>query len=233
MKKAAYVTIDDGPSPLTPRNVEFLSANGIPAVMFFTGDAIDAHPEEALCAARAGFTIGNHSVSHPRFSQLRFDQAVNEIQGQEERIEALYAKAGMARPFKAFRFPYGDLGGDNRDAIQDFLETSGFQRLKAGRIRRRDFLGRRLGRDYDLTWTYDACDYKFCGPDEGWNEGAYVAKLSEMIFKARPGFGSRSSEEVVLMHDIPAIDAALPGYFAFFLGQLADRGISFKKPVFA
>jgi peptidoglycan-N-acetylglucosamine deacetylase len=232
MRKTAYITIDDGPSPLTPRNVDFLVENGIPAVMFFTGSAIDAFPGQALYAAKAGFTIGNHSVSHPRFSQLRFDQAVNEIQGQEDRIEALYAKAGVERPFKAFRFPYGDLGGDNQEAIQDFLRTSGFQRIKGSGIRRRDFMGRRLGEDYDLTWTYDACDYKFCGPDQGWTEEAYVAKLSEMIFKARPGFGAPISEEAILMHDIPAIDANLPGYFAFFLGQLKERGILFKKPVF-
>jgi len=233
MKKPAYITIDDGPSPLTPRNVDFMAANGIPAVMFFTGNAIDAYPDEALYAAKAGFLIGNHSVSHPRFSALRFDQAVNEIQGQEDRIEALYAKAGMARPFKAFRFPYGDLGGDDKDATQDFLRTSGFQRIKGSGIRRRDFMGRRLGEDYDLTWTYDACDYKFIGPDADWTEEAYVARLSEMIFKAKPGFGALPSEEVILMHDIPAIDTKRPGYFAFFIGQLEERGISFKKPAFA
>jgi peptidoglycan-N-acetylglucosamine deacetylase len=233
MKKTAYVTIDDGPSEDTHANVDFLVENGIPAVMFFSGDAIDRFPAEALRAAKAGIIIGNHSTSHPYFSKLRFDQAVNEIQGQDDRIEALYEKAGIPRPAKVFRFPYGDKGGDDKDAIQDFLRTSGYQRLKDGKVRRRDFLGKRLGVDYDLTWTYDACDYKFLGPDSGWTKESYVGRLSEMIFKAKAGFGAPSSEEVILMHDIPAINANLPGYFRFFLGLLKERGVSFKRPVFA
>lgn len=232
MKKIAYVTIDDGPSEDTPANVDFLVENGIPAVMFFSGAAIDRYPAEALRAAKAGIVIGNHSTSHPYFSKLRFDQSVNEIQGQDDRIEALYEKAGIPRPAKIFRFPYGDKGGDDKDAIQDFLRTSGYQRLKDAKVRRRDFLGKRLGDDYDLTWTYDACDYRFLGPDSGWTRESYVEKLSEMIFKAKAGFGSPSSEEVILMHDIPAINAQMPGYFRFFLGLLKERGVAFRLPTF-
>lgn len=232
MKKVAYLTIDDGPTERTPAITDLLAGRGARAVMFFTGEQLERHPEEAAYAIKAGMIAGNHSTSHPRFSRLRFDQAVNEISLQEDRLEELHAKAGVARAAKVFRFPYGDKGGENEEAIQDFLGESGFKRLRAPRLRGLDHLGKHPGADFDLTWTFDSCDYLFTQEGGGWTKEKYVERIDGMRFRAGNGFWAPRSEELILMHDHPRVDQVLPGYFAFYLAELSRRGVCFKAPTF-
>ena len=88
--------------------------------------------EEYYCdiiyAINNGFIIGNHSYSHPHFSNIDFDQAIKEVTKTDSIINDLYNEAGVKRPAKLFRFPYGDKGND-KDEGHDSDKKSQIQCL--------------------------------------------------------------------------------------------------------
>ena len=61
------MTFDDGPSESTPRVLEVLAREGVPATFFQCGVNVRRLPGVARAVAGAGHEIGNHSDSHPRF----------------------------------------------------------------------------------------------------------------------------------------------------------------------
>lgn len=80
-----------------------LTAKAVPATFFLTGDWVNAFPSQARQIG-APHRLGNHSVSHPRFTELTDAQV---------RSELLDAGASIKRvvggdPAPWFRFPYGD-----------------------------------------------------------------------------------------------------------------------------
>lgn len=111
LPKTVYVTIDDTPSPDLQPKLDPLREREIPAVLFSVGTNLDARPELALYAMQHGFIIGNHSYSHPSFSDLTVEQCCEEIRRTDAIIEALYTQAAVECPAKFFCFPYGDKGG--------------------------------------------------------------------------------------------------------------------------
>lgn len=120
MEKIAYLTIDDSPTRHTDDLTDFLSARGIPAVLFCIGDAYtDLHlqcegirqrPDPIRRAIEKGFLIGNHTTTHRRSSELTLDEIIAEIETTETLIDRLYREAGRARPCKVIRFPHLDRG---------------------------------------------------------------------------------------------------------------------------
>lgn len=105
------MTIDDGPSERAKELIDYLTENGIGAVLFCRGDNLRKRPDAAVYAVKKGFVIGNHSFSHPHFGKLSEDEARKEIEKTDVIIEEIYAKAKEARPAKFFRFPYHETGG--------------------------------------------------------------------------------------------------------------------------
>ena len=97
MKKTVYLTIDDGPTENTKHHVSYLNSRSIPAIMFFLGTNIVQQRDAAIHAVKHGIIIGNHSYSHPRFSELSLDEAIKEIQRQEKLIDQLYEASGCKR----------------------------------------------------------------------------------------------------------------------------------------
>lgn len=104
------LTIDDTPSGQTDALTDYLAARGVPAILFCRGDLMEANPEPVVRAIKKGFIIANHAWSHTRFSQLSYEQGVDEILRTEALIEDAYKKAGVARTAKYFRFPHMDRG---------------------------------------------------------------------------------------------------------------------------
>jgi peptidoglycan/xylan/chitin deacetylase (PgdA/CDA1 family) len=80
----------------------------------------------AVDAVRRGFALGNHSYLHPDFSHIGLQEARSEIERTEALIEDVYARAGVQRPGKWFRFPFLSEGGDRRAALQAMLRELGF-----------------------------------------------------------------------------------------------------------
>ena len=76
----ALLTIDDIASENTPAIVDFLVDKGIPAIMFAWGENVERYPEAAVYALKNGIIVGNHSYSHPQFSELSFDECKAEIE---------------------------------------------------------------------------------------------------------------------------------------------------------
>lgn len=129
LKRMAYLTIDDSPSPRMDDMVDALAARNVPAVFFCRGDHLERYFNSAVRAIEKGFVLANHSYSHPRASQVSFGDFTDEIRRTQDVIDKAYRAAGVTGDPKLFRFPHMDrgMGGwiidydavpeDQRDAI--------------------------------------------------------------------------------------------------------------------
>lgn len=64
-KKTISLTFDDGPDPVyTPKLLNVLSAEHVPATFFVTGANVAKHPEIIAREAREGHAVANHSLTH-------------------------------------------------------------------------------------------------------------------------------------------------------------------------
>jgi len=84
--------------------LDALDARQIKGTFFVTGRWVKSFPEAAKAIVRRGHELGNHSLSHPAFSAIGPDGAINEL-AETERI-AREITGASTRPY--FRFPYGD-----------------------------------------------------------------------------------------------------------------------------
>ncbi|WP_309073339.1 polysaccharide deacetylase family protein [Paenarthrobacter sp.] len=80
-----------------------LTAEQVKATFFLTGSWVQANSGSVDRILADGHRLGNHSMSHPGFTQLTDAQITEEIRGAEA---AILAAGGDPRPF--FRFPFGE-----------------------------------------------------------------------------------------------------------------------------
>ncbi|SNT06854.1 biofilm PGA synthesis N-glycosyltransferase PgaC [Geodermatophilus pulveris] len=111
-QRTISLTFDDGPHPVyTPRLLDLLSAHGVPATFFVTGDQMVRHPEIMRRIVREGHALGNHSLTH-------ID--VNTSTAFRERAEIVMTdrimRAGTGRYASYFRLPYE---GDDEQSMRD------------------------------------------------------------------------------------------------------------------
>ena len=89
-KKQIALTFDDGPHPtLTPRILEILAENNIPATFFMVGQNVLNYPEAARAVIQAGHEVGNHTFSHPHIGNLSEQAIFDEIGKCEDALEEL------------------------------------------------------------------------------------------------------------------------------------------------
>lgn len=198
-----YLTVDDAPSATLDEKLDALAARDVPALLFCEGRRLDRHPEHATRAVRAGVHLGNHTWSHPHASDLCEAAFVRETERTERRIERVYDRAGVTRPAKLFRFPYGDDGGDRAGDFRSVLRERGFtgpDRIDRGPTRA------------DWSWTLDVADWETDDVSE--LRARFEAAVSD----------AERSDEVVLFHDA----GNSPALFEAFVGWLddADRGLA-------
>jgi peptidoglycan-N-acetylglucosamine deacetylase len=86
-----------------PRILSTLSAKGVTATFFLTGNWAMDNPQGVAQIAAAGHRVANHSMTHPGFTGLSNDLIAQQVRGAEQVILA----AG-ADPRPLFRFPFGD-----------------------------------------------------------------------------------------------------------------------------
>lgn len=104
--KVVALTFDAGANAAgLPSISSTLRAKKAPATFFLTGNWVRDFPAQANMIAADGYLIGNHSVSHPYFTQLTDAQVTAQVQGAQQAI--LRANGADTRPL--FRFPYGDV----------------------------------------------------------------------------------------------------------------------------
>ncbi len=101
--KEVVLTFDDGPLPnRTPEVLAALNAECTRAIFFSVGKVAAGYPEILREVAKAGNTIGAHTMLHKDLSKMPFEEAKSEI---EKSISVVHrAVGGPTAPF--FRFPF-------------------------------------------------------------------------------------------------------------------------------
>lgn len=108
------LTFDDGPSRWTPKLVKALRRVHARATFFPVGYAIERFPHHLRLLRRRGFTIGDHTLSHPLLGRLSGLRQLREIDGQAR----LLRRAKVPYP-RLFRPPYGSFNKDTLGLLQE------------------------------------------------------------------------------------------------------------------
>lgn len=245
-KRIAYITIDDGPSPDTKNKVDYLATNNIPAIFFCTGDHMEKYPEAVIYAIQKGFIIGNHGYSHKHASELGFRKTTEEIIKTEKIINELYEKAGVKRPIKVFRFPYGDKGNRTnffnqpknnaheiivKNNLQLFLKRHGFKQPAFENITYEYYKKQKYDSDTDVIWTYDTHDYALRNQQR--QQDMNIFSLEDLLKRMdvdNPAIGlglnGTLSNEIILLHDFDN----LTNLFQPLIEKLKSKGFIFALP---
>lgn len=237
--KLAYLTIDDAPSLTMEKKLDYLLGKQIPAIWFCCGNFIEERPDVIIRAIREGFLLGNHSYDHPHFSDTALDECFTQIRRTDEIIENTYEKAGIKRPAKYFRFPYGDKGGsqdstetsmERKQALQAYLRQLGYTPPAWEHITYHYYRSRGLHEDVDWYWTYDTVDWAISA-DKPHLFGIdslekALARMDEDEPEGGRGLNSSNSAEIVLMHD----HVEIADCFEPLVERLLSKGLRFVLP---
>jgi peptidoglycan-N-acetylglucosamine deacetylase len=208
-RKKIYLTIDDFPSKWGAEKIDFLVSQRIPAILYCRGEFLEQYLDFAVYAIEHGFLLGNHSYSHPHFSDLSLAACQIEINRTEQLIQMAYQKSRTLRPLKTIRFPFGTGGPEG---LETYLANCGFQKAA--------FLSLAASQSYSVPWTIDTLDYKPRLTRE-------PIKLVE-ILKDELEHSIRA-EEVLLMHDF---DHNQDGFIQMIHALQQYNGLEFAIPNF-
>lgn len=87
------MTFDDGPDPSnTPKLLELLKKEKVPATFFLVGQNVEMYPEVVKAIAKDGQTIGSHTYDHQDLSTLNESGMTNEITKTDQSIKKLTGK---------------------------------------------------------------------------------------------------------------------------------------------
>ncbi|WP_433513502.1 polysaccharide deacetylase family protein [Nonomuraea sp. CA-143628] len=100
--KCVALTFDDGPSPYTPRLLQYLARYRARATFFVVGQNVVARPGVVRDVVRAGHEVGNHSWSHRDLTRL----SAREVRADLARTDQAIRKATGVTP-TLVRPPYG------------------------------------------------------------------------------------------------------------------------------
>ncbi len=227
----AILTIDDIPSANTPAIVDYLNEKGIQAVMFMEGRRLPLYSEQAVYALRHGMIVGNHSENHPSFDRLTLEEAIREIETCDQRLDRLYESAGVERRYKPFRFPYGNKGGENKEALQRYLAEHGFHKLDDRQIPYPWWKESGLDRDIDTYWTFDFMEYRIRRDSDFTLEDVF-----KRIEDPHPGAGAALLKDpgrhILLLHAHDETEELAPKYYQLFIDRLLQGGVVFDRPEF-
>ncbi len=240
----ACLTVDDAPSGDTTRKLSALEARGIRALWFCRGEYLDQRPDVAVAIIQKGHVIGNHSWNHPSFSTMRPSKARAQIQRTEAQIDLAYSRAGVPRPARIFRFPWGDkgagshlerpVGPDDAErvrALQAMLREFGFvqpafEGLALPACPSYDLVG-----DADTWFTFDAMEWALVSrkPREGIDSlGAVLARIDAHFQAKQANATTCGRGEIIVVHDFEAT----ANTFVPIIDRLAANGAGFSFPAF-
>ena len=228
---SALLTIDDIASKNTPAIVDYLKEKGIKPIFFATGENVERYYEEALYVIKNGMIVGNHSYSHPGFSSLTLEECIAEIEKCERVLDKLYKDSGVKRVYKPFRFPYGDKGGENKDALQKYLCEKGFHKVDDRHITYDWWKENNLNTDIDTFWTFDFEEYVI-RPDSGYTKEFVWQKMHDKNPKSGAVLFAENNRHIILMHAHDETEEMLPEYCKLFVDHLLENGMVFDEPRF-
>lgn len=227
----ALLTIDDVSSKNTPKITDYLKEKGITAIMFGVGKNIERYPDEAIYALKNGMIIGNHSYSHPHFSEISPEDGINEIEKNEALLEDLYRSAGVSRVFRPFRFPYGDKGGKHKAVLQKYLADNGFDKVRDTDIPYAWWKENGLDRDIDTLWTFDFGEYNI-RPGSGFTADDVLKRIYDPDPVSGAAMLADGGRHIILIHAHDETEEMVPDYFRKFIGLLPENGVMFDQPAF-
>jgi peptidoglycan/xylan/chitin deacetylase (PgdA/CDA1 family) len=113
-----------------------LADRDVPATFFVTGTWAAANPSRLAEIIAAGHRLGNHSMTHPPFTELSAEAIAVEVRDAEAAI-----RAAGADPRPLFRFPLGDRDARVIAAVNDLgyvavrwtVDSLGWQGTSGGR----------------------------------------------------------------------------------------------------
>lgn len=227
----AVLTIDDIASKNTPAIVDFLCEKGIKCLMFAWGELVENRFDEAVYALRHGIIVGNHSYSHPKFSELSVEEGIREIEKCEEVLDRLYKAAGVDRRYRPFRFPYGDKGGEKKEAFQRYLSEKGFDKLDDTGIAYPWWKKRGLDKDIDTLWTFDFMEYNI-RKGSGFTADDVMKRINDPAPANGAPMLADGGSHIILLHAHDETEELVPEYYKQFLGVLLENGVKFAEPRF-
>jgi peptidoglycan/xylan/chitin deacetylase (PgdA/CDA1 family) len=211
--------------------VDYLVEKGITAIMFAWGENVERYPEEAEYALKNGMIVGNHSYSHPFFSQISFEECVNEIEKCETVLNELYGKAGMERKYRPFRFPYGDRGGDNQELLQKYFRENGFDKVDDTKITFSSWKEAGLDKEISTLWTFDFAEYNIRKGSD-FTEEDVMGKIHYVNPDNGEGLLVDGTHHILLLHAHDETEELVPEYYKHFIDCLLDNGVEFISPEF-
>lgn len=110
-EKVAYLTFDDGPSKnITPRVLDILKQENVPATFFVLGSRVELNPDLLRRTYEEGHYIANHGYSH-EYSKIYTskDTVFEEYVKTEQAIRVALGNPNYNTHL--FRFPGGSSGG--------------------------------------------------------------------------------------------------------------------------
>ena len=227
----AVLTIDDIPSKNTPAIVDYLAEKGIRAILFAVGRRLEQMPAPAEYALKRGMIVGNHSYSHPAFSKLSLEEGIREIEACEALLDRLYASAGVPRIYRPFRFPFGDKGGENKEALQRCLAGHGISKVQDAQIPFPWWKQNGLDRDIDTFWTFDFAEYRI-RPDSGFTREDVWSRIHDPHPASGAPLLADGASHILLLHAHDETEEMLPGYYRLFIDRLLQCGVVFDAPAF-
>jgi peptidoglycan-N-acetylglucosamine deacetylase len=122
-QRTISLTFDDGPDPVwTPRLLDVLSEEEVPATFFVTGQNAAAHPDVVERMLREGHSVGNHTLTHLDISGADGWRAHDELVLTDRVIRVVGGQAT-----RSVRLPY--VGADDRSLRQNVRGLLRAQRL--------------------------------------------------------------------------------------------------------
>lgn len=242
--KKAYLTIDDAPSRDFLPKMEYLYQHGIPAIFFCIGQSIQEREEATRAAIEHGFLIGNHSFSHPHFSDLSIEQGKQEILQTDSLIERVYGDMGLEWPARYFRFPYFDSGangagygaqsaeplagrgGEKHEQFQEYLRSLGYRQPKFEGLNPLYFTDPTLLTRVDVRCTFDQGEYWLHESSNPWglsNEQDVLARIEKDEPYAGCALNRTDTVDIMLVHD----HEKTTDFFYRIIERYIEKGIQF------
>jgi peptidoglycan-N-acetylmuramic acid deacetylase len=95
-KKDIYLTFDNGyENGFTPKVLDVLKKEQVPAAFFITGHYLESAPELVKRMAKEGHIIGNHSWFHPDLTQVSDERLKSELEKVRAETEKLTGQKQM------------------------------------------------------------------------------------------------------------------------------------------
>ncbi len=123
------LTFDDGPDPIwTPRILEILKQENVPASFFIIGQNGQANPDLVRRIVNEGHDLGNHTFTHPNLGEIPGRVTDLELNATQRLIEAITGRSTVL-----FRPPYfGDAEPTTPDEVEPVVRAERLGYLTVG-----------------------------------------------------------------------------------------------------